>query len=158
LNTKNNIGIRRARAEDAPQVHRMLVDLAASMGEPNEIKATVQDIERDGFGNPSYFETALGFDGDEAVGLVIWFREYSTWFGKPGVYVQDLYVADHLRGTGLGRDLLWTVRDWAREWGSGYVKLAVYGKNPSAIAFYQHLGFKLSEGEQPMMLREQEIL
>lgn len=148
------IRIRTARREDAGLVHRLLLDLAAALGKSSDIKSSAADIERFGFGNPPRFEAILAFDGAEAIGLCVYFYEFSTWRGQPGVYVQDLYVAPAARGRGLGRDLISEVRQRAAEHGARYVKLTVYDRDPAAIAFYHGIGFKSCEDELPLVLRE----
>ena len=154
MNTVNDITIRLARVEDVPQMHRILLELAGVLGKLDEIRGTEQDLEQFGFGDHPRFEAVLALEGDRAVGLAVFFYEYSTWRGTPGVYVQDLYVSNHLRGTGLGRDLLRAVRKRAREWGGRYVKLTVFDGNQEAISFYRHLGFELCEDEQALVLRD----
>jgi len=130
------------------------MQLAEALGKLDRLQGTVQDLKTFGFGDHPRFEALLAFDGEEAVGLAIIFSEYSTWRGTPGVYVQDLYVAKHLRGSGLGRKLLRAVRDRGRSWGGRYVKLSVYDGNQAAISFYRHLGFELSDDEQCLVLRD----
>ena len=154
VNSVNDITIRLARVEDVPQMHRLLLELAGVLGKLDEIRGTEQHLEQFGFGDHPRFEAVLALEGDRAVGLAVFFYEYSTWRGTPGVYVQDLYVSNHLRGTGLGRDLLRAVRKRAREWGGRYVKLTVFDGNQEAISFYRHLGFELCEDEQALVLRD----
>ena len=154
MNSVNDITIRLATVEDVPQIHRILLELAGVLGKLDEIRGTEQDLEQFGFGDHPRFEAVLALEGDRAVGLAVFFYEYSTWRGTPGVYVQDLYVSNHLRGTGLGRDLLRAVRKRAREWGGRYVKLTVFDGNQEAISFYRHLGFELCEDEQALVLRD----
>jgi len=132
----------------------LLEELAGALGKMDEIKGTESDLERYGFGHHPRFETVLAFDGVKAVGLAVFFYEYSTWRGFPGVYVQDLFVASHLRGRGLGRNLLDAVKAEARRWGGRYVKLAVYGNNPAALAFYRQLGFESRGDEVVLVLRD----
>jgi GNAT superfamily N-acetyltransferase len=150
----NETEIRLATIQDVPEVQRLLKELAAALGKSEEIKGTEQDLERHGFGGQPRFEAMLALVGDEAVGLAVFFYEYSTWRGSPGVYVQDLYVASQARGTGLGRQLLRAVRERARAWGGRYVKLTVYDGNQAAISFYRHLGFELCDDEQALVLRD----
>lgn len=135
-------------------VQRLLMELAVALGKAGDIKGTEQDLERFGFGEQPRFEVMLAFEDGEAVGLAVFFYEYSTWRGSPGVYVQDLYVSGHLRGTGLGRKLLRAVKEHAGAWGGRYVKLTVYDNNQTAISFYRHLGFELCEDEQALVLRD----
>ena len=146
--------IRSARREDAVVIPRLLLALAAARGKPEGIRSHVADIERFGFGERPRFDAVLAFDGAEAVGLAVYFYEFSTWRGQPGVYVQDLYVAPNARGRGLGRDLIQAVRQRAAEQGAHYVKLTVYDRNPAALAFYHGIGFESCEDELPLVLRE----
>ena len=148
------IEIRAARREDAALVHRLLLDLASALGKPEGIRSSVADIERFGFGERPRFEAVLAFEGTKAVGLAVYFYEFSTWRGQPGVYVQDLYVAPRARGRGLGRELIQAVRRRAAEQGVRYVKLTVYDRNPEALAFYHGIGFESCEDELPLVLRE----
>lgn len=150
----NETEIRLATIQDVPEVQRLLKELAAALGKSEEIKGTERDLECHGFGDHPRFEAMLALVDDEAVGLAVFFYEYSTWRGSPGVYVQDLYVASQARGTGLGRQLLRAVRERARAWGGRYVKLTVYDGNQAAISFYRHLGFELCDDEQALVLRD----
>lgn len=150
----DSIEIRGARREDAPVIHRLLLELASELGKAQDIRSSVADIERFGFGDPPRFEAVLAFGGEEAIGLAVYFYEFSTWRGQPGVYVQDLYVAPTARGRGLGRELLRAVRQRAAEHVAGYVKLTVYDRDPAALAFYHAMGFQSCEDELPLVLRE----
>jgi GNAT superfamily N-acetyltransferase len=97
------ITIRQAVVEDAALVHGLLKNLAMTLGKGEVMTSTAADIERFGFGEQPRFEALLAFEGDKAVGLAVYFFEFSTWRGRPGVYVQDMYVAPQARGRGLGR-------------------------------------------------------
>jgi ribosomal protein S18 acetylase RimI-like enzyme len=149
------ITIRQAIAADAAMVHRLLKDLAITLGKGEVMTSTAADIEQFGFGEQPRFEALLAFEGDEAVGLAVYFFEFSTWRGRPGVYVQDMYVAPRMRGRGLGRDLMEAVVRRSRERGGRYVKLAVYDGNEQAIGFYRSLGFEICADEQVLALRDQ---
>lgn len=148
------ITFRPAQPEDAGTVHRLLRDLAAALGKSADLRSTADDIARFGFGERPFFEAVLAWRGGEAVGLAVYFFEFSTWRGQPGVYVQDLYVAPAMRGRGLGRDLIGAVRERAAQEGARYLKLTVYDRNPQALAFYHGIGFESCEDELPLVLRE----
>lgn len=148
------ITIRRAAREDAALVHRLLKALAVTLGKGDAITSTAEDIERFGFGEDPRFEALLAFEGAEAIGLALYFFEFSTWRGRPGVYVQDMYVAPAMRGRGLGRELMEAVVRRSRERGGRYVKLSVYDGNEAAIGFYRSLGFKVCDDEQVLALRD----
>ena len=148
------ITLRQAVRADAEQVHRLLRDLADALGKSDVMTSTPADIERWGFGETPRFEALLAFEGDEPVGLAVYFFEFSTWRGRPGVYVQDMYVAPQMRGRGLGRELMEAVLRRSRERGGRYVKLAVYDQNEQAIGFYRSLGFEICDDEQVLALRD----
>lgn len=158
MTVAKTLAIRRARVDDAPTLHRLLQELAAALGKSGDIRSTVEDLEQYGFGHEPCFEAMLAFEvagsRETAVGLAVYFYEFSTWRGHPGVYVQDLYVAPAARGRGLGRELIQAVRERAAEWGGRYVKLTVYDRNPAALAFYHSIGFESCEDELPLVLRD----
>jgi GNAT superfamily N-acetyltransferase len=147
------VTIRRATKGDVEIIHRLLLELADALGKSAEIRSSAEDIRRYGFEHEPRFEVVLAFDGDDAIGLAVFFYEFSTWRGQPGAYVQDLYVSPRLRGRGLGRDLLGAVRARAEEWGGRYIKLSVYDRNPAALAFYHGVGFESCEDELVQVLR-----
>ena len=97
MNVAEQLAIRRARVEDAATIHGLLRDLAAALGKSGDLHSRVEDIERFGFGREPCFEAMVACvvsgSGERPVGLVVYFYEFSTWRGQPGVYVQDLYVA-----------------------------------------------------------------
>jgi len=150
----NRISIRPATAADVPVIHTLLSKLEQTLGASAGVKRTAEDLLRFGFCEPPLFEALLAWQDREAVGVALFFREFSSWKGSAGVYVQDLYVSAGLRGTGLGRKLMQAVTDAARSWGATYCKLAVYGDNDPAIAFYKRLGFRVSDTECVLVLDE----
>ena len=152
--TGQAITIRKATVNDVPVIHALLCEMDHTLGVSADVRRTVDDIRRFGFCEPPLFEVLLACQDDEAVGLALFFSEFSSWKGAAGVYVQDIYVSANLRGTGLGRKLMQAVTDTARNWGATYCKLSVYGDNESASAFYKRLGFRVSDTECVMVLDE----
>jgi len=143
--------IRMATVEDVPVIHRLLSDLESTLGATSKIKRRPEDLQNFGFSDDPLFAALIAWNGGEAVGLAVYFREFSTWLGKPGVYVQDLYVAPSQRGTGLGSKLMQAVYDRARGWSAAYCKLMVHADNEAAIAFYRRLGFHVVGGEHVLI-------
>lgn len=136
------IAIRRATAEDAGAIHAMVVALARETGQEAFITSTIELIRRGGFDEaPAAFEAFLALRGRDVVGLALYFYEFSTWRGRRGVYIQDLYVAADARGAGLGRRLVGAVAARGAAKGASYIKLAVDRANDEAAAFYARLGF-----------------
>jgi ribosomal protein S18 acetylase RimI-like enzyme len=148
----DRISIRRATPEDAPVIHRLLAELEQSLGVQEMVKRKEADILRFGFSEAPFFEALIAWQGERPVGLALYFREFSTWRGSPGVYVQDLYVSNEVRGSGLGRKLMDSLIGRSRSWGATYCKLAVYNDNEAALAFYRHLGFHVSENESTLLI------
>lgn len=151
----SEISIRRATAEDVAVIHRLLSELEATLGATAKVKRSPADLLRFGFSNSPCYEALLAWRGAEAVGLVLYFREFSTWMGTPGVYVQDLYVSPLMRGGGLGARLMQAVYEHTRSWDAGYCKLTVHGHNDAAIAFYDRLGFEETADEHVLFLSYQ---
>lgn len=143
--------IRMATIEDVPVIHRLLSELETTLGATSKIRRKAEDLSNFGFSDPPFFEALIAWDGAQAVGLALYFREFSTWLGKPGVYVQDLYVAPSQRGTGLGSRLMQAVYDRAHGWSAAYCKLMVHTDNEAAIAFYRRLGFHTVSGEHVLI-------
>jgi len=141
------ISISPATAEDATVIHQLLSELEQTLGVTGSIQRTSADILRFGFSEQPLFEALIARKADQPVGVAVYFSEFSTWRGSPGVYVQDLYVSSEVRGSGLGRQLMEAVFKRSRSWGATYCKLAVYGQNEPALKFYRHLGFRVSGDE-----------
>ena len=98
--------IRPAGPEDAGDIVRLVRALAAYENEPVEtVRMTEADVLRDGFSEPRRFEVLLAEDAGEAVGFALFFHNYSTWEGRAGIYVEDLFVEERARGQGLGREI-----------------------------------------------------
>lgn len=134
------IAFRLATAHDAERVHALLVELAAFIGSPGEMTASLDDT-RAGFDAPAAFTALLAERDGEPVGLCLWFPIYSTWRGRRGVFVQDIYVAASERASGLGRALLAEAGRIASRNGAAFIRLAVDARNESAQRFYERLGF-----------------
>jgi GNAT superfamily N-acetyltransferase len=134
--------IRPARPEDVPVIASLIRELADYEREPDAAKASDEDLHAALFGpSPAVF-CHLAEADSEVVGLAVWFLNFSTWTGKHGIYLEDLFVRPAARGSGLGKALLLTLVDIARERGYGRVEWSVLDWNSSAIEFYRSLGAK----------------
>lgn len=131
--------IRQATIEDAPVVHELIRDLAAAQGFPEEVQSTVDDIARDGFGPDALFHSLLAEHEGAAMGLALYFYIYSTWQGRPALYVEDLIVGDQARGRGVGTLLMGELARVSRARGCSKLELSVSARN-TARAFYEGLG------------------
>jgi len=134
--------IRTATPDDVPAILTMIRELAEYERAPHEVTATEPQLRTALFGeNPAvYALIAENDDSGEAVGFAVWFLSFSTWLGRHGVYLEDLYVKPHARGEGHGRALLTRLAQIAVERGCGRVEWAVLDWNEPSIGFYKSLG------------------
>ncbi|MDD9878934.1 MAG: GNAT family N-acetyltransferase [Magnetovibrio sp.] len=124
--------VRWARPDDADAIVRMIEGLAAYENEPPEsVKTTAADLLRDGFGERPRFECLIAEHDGDAVGFALFFPNYSTWEGRAGIYVEDLFVEERARGFGLGRALMAAIAGLARDRGCVRIDLAVLDWNPT---------------------------
>ena len=139
--------IRLATADDAGTIHLALLGLGEHVGEAHKITSTVEDISRYGFGERPCFRVLIAEGGGVFAGMCLFFPSFSTWKGRPGVYVQDLYVDAGFRGRGVGELLIRSVAELTHAEGAVYLRLSVDARNSSAQAFYDKLGIVWSEAE-----------
>jgi ribosomal protein S18 acetylase RimI-like enzyme len=139
--------IRAATINDAQALHAMILALARDVGESDRVVCEVEDFRRFGFSATPSFHALIAELAGEPVGLSLYFYSYSSWKGSLGVYVQDLYVNDSQRGTGLGRRLVAETARVAGERGATYMRLSVNRTNEPAKAFYSRIGLQLAEQE-----------
>jgi len=134
--------IRTATPDDVPAILSMVRELAEYERAPHEVTATEAHLRTALFGeHPAvYALIAENDDTGEAVGFAMWFLNFSTWLGRHGIYLEDLYVKPHARGEGHGRALLTRLAQIAVECGCGRVEWAVLDWNEPSIGFYKSLG------------------
>jgi GNAT superfamily N-acetyltransferase len=134
--------IREARKEDAPLIVRFIKDLAVYEREPKAAIVTTEDIIRDGFGSDAdrKFWVLIAEWNGEPAGFAFYFFNYSTWLGKPGLYLEDLFVPPALRGKGIGKALLARLAQIAIEKNCYGMRWQVLDWNQPAIDFYDSLG------------------
>jgi GNAT superfamily N-acetyltransferase len=132
--------IREATPADVSQIQAFIRALAAYEREPDAAKATEADLLRDGFGpRPFYFCLIAEQDGRPA-GFALYFFNYSTWVGRPGLYLEDLFVEPEFRGLGIGKALLERVAAVAVEKNCPRLQWEVLDWNTPAIDFYRAMG------------------
>ncbi len=132
--------IRFASKEDAPQILQLIKDLAEYERSPLEAKATLEQIEETIFADKPTAFCHVAQDGGVVVGISIWFLNYSTWLGKPGIYLEDLYVDPAYRGKGYGLALLKELGKICVERGYERLQWWVLDWNTPSIEFYKSLG------------------
>ena len=131
--------IRPAVPDDVPELLRLVRELAEYEREPDAVVATEADL----FGGLFVDRTCsahVALQHDEVVGFALWYPTFSTWTGRPGMWLEDLFVRPAARGTGLGRDLLTALARVCVERGYARFEWWVLDWNAPAIGFYRALG------------------
>lgn len=136
------LSIRPAAVTDVPVILQLIRDLAAYERAPNEVTATKEQLVDVLFGQKPAAEVLLAFENGMPAGFAVFFHNFSTWLGRPGLYLEDLFVKPEMRGKGYGRALLVDLAKIARERGCGRMEWAVLNWNDPAIQFYRKLGAK----------------
>jgi GNAT superfamily N-acetyltransferase len=142
MKAPNEFMIRPARVEDVPVILELIRDLAMYERAPNEVTAKEEQLVDVLFGERPAAEVLLAFEGKSPVGFAVYFYNFSTWLGRPGLYLEDLFVKPEKRGKGYGRALLIELAKVARERDCGRMEWAVLDWNEPAIKFYRALGAK----------------
>jgi GNAT superfamily N-acetyltransferase len=132
--------IRPATEADAPVILSFVKQLAEYEKLAHEVVATESTIRDTLFGNRRVAEVAIGYFETKPVGFVLFFHNYSTFLGQPGLYIEDLFVNEAYRRRGFGRALLLYVARLAQERRCGRLEWSVLDWNESAIQFYKKLG------------------
>ena len=134
--------IRPALIDDVPVILELIRDLATYERAPDEVTATEEQLVDVLFGKQPAAEVLLAFEGKSPVGFAVFFFNFSTWLGRPGLYLEDLFVKPEKRGKGYGRALLVDLAKIACDRGCGRMEWAVLNWNDPAIQFYRKLGAK----------------
>lgn len=132
--------IRPAVPADVGDLLRLIRALAEFEQEPDAVTTSHDDLESALFGpDPDVFADVVDVDG-RVVGMAIWFMNYSTWTGRHGLYLEDLFVEPEFRGRGYGRDLMVTLARRCVERGLARFEWSVLDWNTAAVDVYRHLG------------------
>jgi len=134
------IDIRRATEADTAQILQFIRELARYERLEHEVVATEAQLRETLFGPRPYAEVLIASAAHEPVGFALFFHNYSTFRGQPGIYLEDLYVKEHMRGQGVGRQLLRQLARLAIERRCARLEWAVLEWNAPSIAFYRNLG------------------
>ena len=137
--------VRRATRRDAPAIFRLIGGLAEYERRARTMQATVARVRAHGFGRPRYFQTLVCARDRVPVGFAVYFFTYSTFLGRPNLYIEDLFVLPRERGRGAGTALLAALARIAVRRGCGRMEWAVLDWNRPAIRFYRRLGARLHE-------------
>jgi GNAT superfamily N-acetyltransferase len=132
--------IRLAQPADAEDIHRLIYELAVYEKAPDQMVAMVEQINTSLFNsNPVAFCHVAEVDG-KIVGIALWFLNYSTWLGKPGIYLEDLFVQPEFRGHGIGKGFMKVLAQLCVERGYERFQWWVLDWNEPSIEFYKSLG------------------
>jgi len=132
--------IREAVREDVGLILEFIRALAVFEREPDAVTATEADLLRDGFGDAPYFHCLIAESDGRPAGFAFYFFNYSTWTGRPGLYLEDLFVHTEFRGLGIGKALLARVAAIAVEKNCPRLQWEVLDWNTPAVDFYAGLG------------------
>jgi GNAT superfamily N-acetyltransferase len=149
--------IRPATPADVSLILALIRELAAYEREPHAVLATEADLLRDGFGSERYFECLIAEEDGQPAGFALYFFNYSTWRGRPGIHLEDLFVRPPFRGRGIGKALLTRVASVAVERQCGRLQWDVLDWNQPAIDFYHRLGAKFLDEWRIMRVSDEAL-
>ncbi len=135
-----DIRIRTGEIGDADTIHRAILAMGRGLDMAGKVTCTAEDYRRFGFGHDAAFGSLIAEVDGVFAGLCLFFPIFSTWRGRPGVFVQDLYVDDRFRGLGIAEGLLREVAAWSKARGGDYLRLEVDVENVAAQRLYERLG------------------
>jgi GNAT superfamily N-acetyltransferase len=135
-----SLTIRPAVRSDAAQILAYITELAEYERARHEVVATVADIEHSLFDEGSTVHSLICERDGKAIGFAVYFYSYSTWQGRNGIYLEDLYITPEQRGGGAGRDVLRLIAREVVAKGCGRFEWSVLDWNEPAIGFYKSLG------------------
>jgi GNAT superfamily N-acetyltransferase len=132
--------IKPATVNDVPVILSFIKKLAEYEKMAHEVRATEEGLRQTLFGERRYAEVVIGYYRGEPVGFALFFHNYSTFLGKPGIYLEDLFVDERRRGKGFGKALLVHLARLAKERDCGRLEWSVLDWNEPSINFYKSLG------------------
>ena len=138
----NDIKIREATIDDSSLILKFVKELAEFERAASEVSATVEDIRKSIFGADSTVHTLICSMDAKPIGFAVYFYNYSTWKGKNGLYLEDIYITPDYRSKGAGRKILKYLAKIAVSKDYGRFELSVLDWNESAIKFYESIGAK----------------
>mgnify|MGYP005855213725 CR=1 FL=1 len=134
--------LKNAEPADVPVILDLIKGIAEYEKLSHEVVATEELLMQNLFGDKSYAEVVIGYEGDTPVGFALFFHNFSTFTGKPGLYLEDLFVYERYRGKGYGKALLLYLATIAQERDCARYEWVVLDWNQPAIDFYNSLGAK----------------
>jgi GNAT superfamily N-acetyltransferase len=134
------VHVRAARKSDVERIHQLIVELATYERAADQVRSTPDQLRDALFGPQPAAYTLVAENAGEVVGFALYFRNFSTWEGVHGIYLEDLYVTPDHRGSGLGKALLVALAEIAVQRGYARLEWAVLNWNQPSIEFYRSLG------------------
>jgi GNAT superfamily N-acetyltransferase len=147
-----SIAIRPAQPGDEAEILRMIRALASFEREPDAVVATEAMLAENLFGEGGHVHAHIAERDGRAVGMALWFLNYSTWTGRPGLYLEDLFVDPAERRSGVAKQLMIALAEEALARGCARMDWAVLDWNSEAMRFYETIGARRCEGWQPWRL------
>lgn len=138
-----SLALREATRDDVPAIRQLIRDLAEYEKEPQSAVVSEADLLRDGFGERPLFKVVMAEWEGEVVGFAFYFFNYSTWHGRAGLYLEDLFVEPAFRGCGIGKALLVHLARTAVAEGCTRYQWQVLDWNEPAIRFYEAMGARV---------------
>lgn len=139
------VTIREAVSSDAKTIYDFIIELAVYEKEPDAVKTTVEETREKIFGDSSTVKAIICEENGIAIGHAIYFYNYSTWLGKNGIYLEDLYVSESKRGIGAGKMMLKYLAKKALEEDCGRFEWSCLDWNTPSREFYESIGAKSQE-------------
>jgi GNAT superfamily N-acetyltransferase len=153
-----SVAIRPAQPGDEAEILRMIRALASFEREPDAVVATEAMLTENLFSEGGHVHAHIAARDGRAVGMALWFLNYSTWTGRPGLYLEDLFVDPAERRSGVAKQLMIALAEEALARGCARMDWAVLDWNSEAMRFYETIGARRSEGWQPWRLEADGIV
>lgn len=138
--------IKQAAVSDVPLILSFIKELAEYEKLQHEVVATEDTLRETLFGNKAYAEVIIGYFNTVPVSFALFFHNYSTFFGRPGIYLEDLFVKPEMRGKGIGQKILSYLSHLALMRQCSRLEWQVLDWNETAIHFYEKIGAKTLDG------------
>lgn len=137
--------IRQAVRSDVATILHFINELAIYEKEPDAVEATEEKLIKTLFTEGATAHAILCFDGEQAIGFAVYFFNYSTWLGKNGLYLEDLFVSPDARGNGAGKAIMKYLANQALAKDCGRFEWVVLDWNKPAIDFYESIGARAQD-------------
>jgi len=151
------LSLRPATLQDVPLILSFIRELAEYEREPKAVHCSEDDLRRDGFGPKPKFRVTIAEWNSKPAGMALFFHNYSTWQGRPGIYLEDLFVRPEFRKNGIGKSLLIHLAKTALAENCYGLRWEVLNWNESAMEFYRSLGSGFRENWKVMQMSGEDI-